>query len=370
MTSRDPHRKKKAVKPRRPSPHDLLRALEASTTPDDEKLRLARAVLKSGNDGAIRELFACFRRWQADTRWGVSNPLAALLGPLRVQAVRILEGPPGPGGSLHEEALAVLWHAAKPSDVPLLTRLLKDAGASASTTSLHAIAQALDGCTEVHLDLVEALERHAVTSPSLGDSTDAVNALGAYLVPEATAALERLALHPDDWRRAGAIAQLVLRDVDRYVPEAQALLERLRSAEDRPELGAGVPILMLEQALEWAEDRPQRIENEARARAWLAVLDQSSDDESTRLVEAIDDAELPGQQPLLERLDGASRTRTLAILRLLEKVGTANHAFFRHVWPLTSSSDREVAARAAAACVATGSEQAIARLRLRRRDPR
>lgn len=355
------------MKPKKPSPHDFLGEIRASTTPVDEKLRLARKVLKSGNDGAIRELFACYQQWQADTRWGASNPLVELLGPLRVQAIRILNGPPEPDGSFHEAALTVLWHAAKPSDVPMLTRLLENAGATAGLTLFYAIDQALDGCTTIYVDLIEALERFALTSPRLGDCTDAINALGAYLVPEATAALERLALLPDIWRRAQAIAQLVFRDLERYVPEARVLVERLRNTEDRPALGAGVPILMLEQALDWADDRPKRLENEARARAWLAAFDRGSDDESARLAEDIDDAELPEQQPLLERLSGASRTKTLAILCLLEKVGKANHAFFRRVWPLTSSSDREVAGRAAAACIATGSAQAIARLE--RRNP-
>jgi hypothetical protein len=357
------------MKPSKPSPHDFVREITASTTPDDEKLRLARKVLKSGSDGAIRELFDCYRRWQADTRWGASNPLVVLLGPLRVQAVRILNGPAGPDGSFHEAALTILWHAAKPSDIPMLTRLLKNAGAAADLTLLYAIDHALDGCTAVHVDLIEALERFAATSPRLGASTDAMNALGAYLVSEAIVALERLALLPDVWRRAGAIAQLVFRDVDRHVPEARALVERLRSAEDRPELGAGVPILMLEQALDWADDRPQRIENEARARVWLAAFDHAPDEESARLAEDIDDAELPAQEPLLERLSGTSRTKTLAILRLLEKAGSANHAFFRHVWPLTSSSDPEIAARAVAACIATGSDQAIARLERRKAAP-
>jgi hypothetical protein len=105
---------------------------------------------------------------------------------------------------------------------------------------------------------------------------------------------------------------------------------------------------------------------EARAHAWLTAFDRCSDEECDRLAEHIDDAELPEQQALLERLDGASRAKTLAILRVLEEAGRDDHAFFERVWPLTSSPDREVAARASAACIATGSSQAIARLARRK----
>lgn len=95
------------------------RLLTEATAAADRQ-RLARKLLRDGNDVVACIVMAAFDAGSAGAEHGAINPLEPLLGGLRVRALRVLRGPSRQQGRDHRQALAMLRHAPKVTDLPLV----------------------------------------------------------------------------------------------------------------------------------------------------------------------------------------------------------------------------------------------------------
>ncbi|MFT5458972.1 MAG: hypothetical protein ACI9K2_005482, partial [Myxococcota bacterium] len=100
-----------------------LERLDDASVTGAERVRLARKVLRDGNDLAVCLLFHTFRN---EDRGTAEHPLRAVLGPMRVRARRILSRPSRLRGRDHREAAAVLRHAPQTRDVALIAARLSE----------------------------------------------------------------------------------------------------------------------------------------------------------------------------------------------------------------------------------------------------
>ncbi len=347
----------RAEQPARQRIHEIAAAIGCG----QECVREARLVLRSGSQTAIDALFGRFQRMQADTRWGLENPLSEILGPLRIAAIKTLHGPPGADGARYDGALFVLWFAAKPRDISLLTGLLERSQAGLIRRVCAAIDQALEGCTEPHPALIAALEQVIAHATAEQEAEYPARTLGRYRVPEAEQALERLRQRVAPRPRAAVLTALLSRSPERYLDEARRLVATLGSGSAPPaEEGRALVPYYLPMAIDDAEEALAR-DGEGGVSEATAPGDDA-DEENTRRATA---------GALLATIEGAVVEQQAGLLRSLGGVArNEGHRFFRVVWPLTLSGDDEVAVAAVRACALARSEQAIQKLKTRLRKAR
>lgn len=99
----------------------MIERIDAGDTPTDARLRLARRVLRDGDDIAACLVMAAWQHRCPDRRWGLQNPFDQLIGPMRARAARALLRRPLPPHNLHSVALQVLAWQPRRRDVPILT---------------------------------------------------------------------------------------------------------------------------------------------------------------------------------------------------------------------------------------------------------
>jgi hypothetical protein len=341
-------------------------------TPNEVRVRLARKVLKSGSRGALDDLFNLHGVFQMGGRWGGSNPLAEIDGALRVQALKALRGPPGKDHCHHVAAMDFLSSATKPSDLPFLTELLETSEARFGPFLFYAIDRALRDHDQLHPRLIAALEKRILHAPEDRDTHDPARTLGQYQVPEAVEALKRLSSQVQPWRRTYVLMALVWREPNQYRAEAEALLKQLEAeGEQNPQTARPYSLWCLRDALENLERSPDESEQTSSPTEVASLLerfDQAADSECTAVLERDERLVPKAMSALLDRLPKSSPARQEALLIFLTKrCGWEGYRFFHAVWPLTFSSDARLASLAIQACVATHSEQAIARLKTRLR---
>ena len=192
--------------------------------PAHERLQLARKVLRDGNDVTRSMLFEIFLREQMDTRWGDDrNPFAPVLGAMRVQAIHILHGKPGPEGRYHEVAMELLSFAPKPRDIDLLLHHLRGPAVPRSlrAAALAALPRITKGLWPAQIDALLTWAEGAVLDPTL-DGNELLN-LSVTLAdspdPRAADLLERAILARPTSDAAGWFATaLVRRDRARWRP--------------------------------------------------------------------------------------------------------------------------------------------------------
>lgn len=218
--------------------------------PAAERVRLARKVLRDGNDVTRTMLFEIFLREQMDTRWGVENPFVPVLGAMRVQAIHILHGEGGPGGRYHMTAMELLSCAPKPRDIDLLLKHLRRAGPSGvRPAALSSLARITKGLWPAQIDDLLAWAEGAVLDPTLDGNElhDLAIALSDCPDPRAADLLERaVAARPASDAAACFAMGLVYRDPTRWRP----LGEQVAAAMPTP-TAAGI---MLRAALDEAMD--------------------------------------------------------------------------------------------------------------------
>lgn len=365
--SNKPERRARSAssRPLKQRAHELV--AEARRTPglsQQDALRIARKVLKSGSRAAINDLFWWYQEGRANARWTGEEPLAEMLGALRIHAIQALKGPAGHEHRNHEAALWVLADAARPSDVPLLLERLKvHRNGRLEGDLLGVLEVALQGHTHCEPTVIEALERVVVEALELWQAFPALEALTAYEVPEAVAALARLAELPNRWLRAHALADLLRRGVDVH-RAAQELLAALEAVDD-PEAeqqGASWARTRLGDELEYSSEQDRL---PLASEAQLERFDAASDDECAAVLAEIRAGARVSDSLLLPRLRDASPIRQQALLRVLGQQPSRTHAFFHAIWPLMSDPDESTASLAVAACAATKSLQARSRLKTR-----
>ncbi len=167
-----------------------LDRLTDQTTPPAERIRLARKVLRDGND-----LAACvlFHTWRSEDQGTAEHPLRAVAGPMRVRARRILSRPSRAAGRDHREAAGVLRLAPQPRDAKLLLERLEDIHDEDTRTDLLFALTSLHGLPELD-GLEEALAALVTSAPSATHPR-----LAAFIAtspaPSAVALLQRAAAH-------------------------------------------------------------------------------------------------------------------------------------------------------------------------------
>ncbi|WP_441292998.1 hypothetical protein ACSRUE_23755 [Sorangium sp. KYC3313] len=191
------------ARPLRRRAHAIAEDLLTSAMSDEERVRLARIVLRSGSREAINRLFQYFQRRQAETRWGPDNPPHEIAGAMRVQAIKALRGPPGQHSRNHRSALLVLWVAGRPGDVPLLVSPLAAQDPDGLDSDILPVLQhVISGYEPSDPHVIASIERFIERSASLWDLHAASLVLREYRVPEAESAFQRALAAPDPWRRA------------------------------------------------------------------------------------------------------------------------------------------------------------------------
>ncbi|WP_437739349.1 hypothetical protein WMF39_26815 [Sorangium sp. So ce1504] len=359
-------------RPLRRRAHAIVEELLTSAMSDEERVRLARIVLRSGSREAINRLFQYFQRRQAETRWGQDNPLHEIAGAMRVQAIKALRGPPGQHSRNHRSALLVLWVAGRPGDAPLLVSLLAAQDPDGLDSDILPVLQhVISGYEPSDPHVIASIERFIERSASLRDLHAASLVLREYRVPEAESALQRALAAPDPWRRAPVMAALVVRNPGQHRRAGEALLAALkleaRAAEawDRDSVRRA-----LAEALDRAKEAPESGEEATLPpvpEARIQELDRVPDEDCAAFLDRLGREFSLDQALLLPRLQTASLARKKALLRALGAVATGGTPFFHAVWPFTSDPDEEIAALAIAACGATRSDQAKMRLTARLR---
>ena len=103
----------------------LIEQLAERSRPPAERLRLAKKLLRDGNDLACCMLFAIYRAEAPQRGWGSANPLDPALGAMRFRALRILGTPSRLQGRDHRAAAQLLPWIAKARDRTLFARLLQ-----------------------------------------------------------------------------------------------------------------------------------------------------------------------------------------------------------------------------------------------------
>ncbi len=191
--------------------------------PAQERLQLARKVLRDGNDVTRSMLFEIFLREQMDTRWGTENPFEPALGAMRVQAIHILHGEGGPGGRYHATAMDLLAFAPKPRDIDLLLNHLRRPASPRGlrAAALSSLAQITKALWPAQIDNLLTWAEGAVLDPTLDGNE--LHHLSITLEdcpdPRAADLLERaiLARSPSD-AAAWFATSLVRRDRARWRP--------------------------------------------------------------------------------------------------------------------------------------------------------
>lgn len=93
--------------------------------PEERRIQLAKKVLRSDYQQAWIEVMVEYRRLQPDTRWGRENWLDKVAGPIRLKALKVLAGHPGPRDSHWDAAIAAMALCCKAKDLPVLLRICR-----------------------------------------------------------------------------------------------------------------------------------------------------------------------------------------------------------------------------------------------------
>ncbi len=105
--------------PRYPQLHD-------STLPVEERIRLAKKVLRSDYRLAWYMVMALYNYIETLERWGeVDNWLKAISGPLRLNALKVLQSPAGYDGATWDMAMMVLCDFCKAKDAPVILQKMR-----------------------------------------------------------------------------------------------------------------------------------------------------------------------------------------------------------------------------------------------------
>lgn len=103
----------------------ILKEICDNKVPEEHRILLAKKVLRSGYVQAWVEVMEEYRRLQPDTRWGRENWMDKISGPIRLKALKVLQGHPGPSNRHWDAAIAALALCCKAKDIPTLLRICK-----------------------------------------------------------------------------------------------------------------------------------------------------------------------------------------------------------------------------------------------------
>ncbi|MDC0744524.1 hypothetical protein [Polyangium mundeleinium] len=350
---------------------DAFDRLFADDVADEERVRIARKILAQDIVTAHCMLFDVYQRMAMDSRWGASNLLDELVGPMRVKAMAILRRPDDHDGRKHAAAAQIVARTAKPKDIPLLLeRLDHPTHPELPMWMYWALRHVVEDLRATDTTLIAAMGKRLVPGRdrvTCNERVEASRLLGVYRVQPAEEALLRALekLAPDE--AIPVATALLWHDPVRHLHAARRIRDALPKGFPRDEdheNGMGYPFTELRIAIEESEEEGA-LALEIRAQIAAMRRDLATDPRAAlaKILPDLDRDTCYELTPTLcQLLASANEALARDVLRALGRGAAPTYTLFHTIEPWLHHEDLELRGLAMGAALNSPSDQARARL--------